>query len=901
MNINDHQLDLILNINNKNNNHSRNYNNKIEQNSDKIIHSILLDLAKVYSIEIKKQWFQIEFLSLRNSLIKNIDFIINMPNLYYLDLYQNPIESFSTFSISNSFGYLCFSPPPNYFEQKILSIEKLNTIFVLADIKDLSIKKTFLQKNPNIMVLNNDIIDFNYKIKLFSLNQGQKNNDLDIKSNNEEDKISLFLEKNNAKIDTFYANKFKVKNKEGCTNKKILDIENLIRDYNKRMLYFQKDGKINYNQLKVNIEEKRKLIAITDCYLNILELNNPNNNSYYKYIPVKEKKDINLLDNSSVHYEIDLNIFKNFTIPSLKEFLLSIFILYIFKILSKDISFELLRLILLKSHYYLENKERRKNLDKDIINILNLDSNLLLCLYYKIYDIFFGVFSNKRLSDMQVKLQMNEITDKIMDVMQHQNNFIKMMESNSDPFKKGVIIRNELILYLNQNDIFNNILMIIQYVDDYIIYNSIQKKLALKNSKDLQFFINIKNHMYFSLDKKNEKIQSMAEKKYIKTQMKSLFNNKYFFDTENYMKTNQFFMNVFLNYKHGVFYPNKNKIKKIKNNEIEEELKNKEKEKIKKLYVQNNLKSFFNIIKEKNQIKLNKNVNTLESHFTNPALKKNFKYKNKICGNEINIKLISNLTSSNYFNNNNYNKNKIKNNINIRKIDNIDFELVKKGQDKFYKTLNNFQNISTENNISKGINFDFYSHKKIKIKQNKINNDINNINTNHKMYNTAINIAKNNNIDNNKLEYLRFNSMNEVLNNLDLTNKDFFLQLKNIFDKKKNNKNSNRKKKIKLKSQRINYLIPEKKNSHKKEKNDKNHSDFYFNKTLGCKINCQKIVLSENENKSEEGNPNDFSLNNALSSIKINKNRKIKYIKSKEKIINSNSNSEYGKKIRIYN
>ena len=73
-----------------------------------------------------------------------------------------------------------------------------------------------------------------------------------------------------------------------------------------------------------------------------------------------------------------------------------------------------------------------------------------------------------------------------------------IIKNNSDPFKKAKIIRKELIFFLNENDIFNNILMIIQYVYDYIIYNSIQKKLALKNSKDLQFFLDIKNYMYFS-------------------------------------------------------------------------------------------------------------------------------------------------------------------------------------------------------------------------------------------------------------------------------------------------------------------------------------------------------------------------------------------------------------------
>ena len=44
---------------------------------------------------------------------------------------------------------------------KILSNEKLKTLFLLAEIKDTSIKKIF-SKNPNIMVLNNKILDFEY-------------------------------------------------------------------------------------------------------------------------------------------------------------------------------------------------------------------------------------------------------------------------------------------------------------------------------------------------------------------------------------------------------------------------------------------------------------------------------------------------------------------------------------------------------------------------------------------------------------------------------------------------------------------------------------------------------------------------------------------------------------------
>ena len=901
MNINDYQLDQLLNYNNlfqKTNNHSRNYNNnnKNEQNQ---IQTLILDLAKIYSIETKKTWYQIEYLSLRNSLIKNIDFIINMPNLFYLDLYQNPIEVYTPLLTSNTFGYFSFSPPLNYFEQKILSIEKLNVIFFIADIKDQSIKKNFLQKNPNIMVLNNEIIDFEYKIKLYSASMKQKNDERDSFIHSESEKLDILMNFNLSKLDTLYSNKFKVKNKEGCTNNKILEIEKFIKDYNKRMLNYQKDGKKNYNQTKVNLEEKKKLIAICDCYLNILDLNNNNESICFKYIPLKEKIDKEIIENSSIKYnEIKIIIFKKFTIPSLKEFLLSVLILFIFKILSKDISFEILKLILLKSNYYIEDRERIKSLDDDILSILNLESNLLICLYYKIYDIMFGIYSNKRLSDIQLKLQINGITDKVMNVIDHQNNFIKIIKNNSDPFKKAKIIRKELIFFLNENDIFNNILIIIQYVYDYIIYNSIQKKLALKNSKDLQFFLDIKNYMYFSLDKKQNDVQSMAEKNYNKIQMISLFNNKFFFDTENYKKTTQFFNNVFLNYKHGIFYPDKNKIKKIKNQDIEEELKNKEKEKIKKLYVQNKLNSFFNVIKEQKQLKENKNYEIFKSKYIYHRRKQNNIYKNKKNGNSLKIKTLTN--NNNFNHTKNTNSVKIKKN-NIRKIEDIDFELVKKSQDKLYKTSNNLINFYTpKKKILSGIDTYFNINKKI---YNPNNNDMisslqteTNFYTNHNMYKTSVNNLYNNNHD-----YLKLNSMNEVLNNLDISAHKYLKKLKNKFVNKNIFVHLN--KRNKTKSIKFKNIKIENKINVEGEPISQYTQGFYYNKSLGCRINYKKIILDDNFNYSGEGSkklsPLPFHLHELSSVKKLLKGKKEYNNYNIDNKTNINSYSDYGIKISL--
>lgn len=234
-NISDHQLELILNLKSisKIDNHNNIILNKSDKENKNEIHTLILDLAKIYTIDIKNKWLQIEYLSLRNSLIKNIEFIINMPNLFYLDVFQNPIETYTPLT-SSTYGFLCFSPPLNYFEQKILSIEKLNAIFLIADIKDISIKKSFLQKNPNIMVLNEEIIGFEYKIKLYTSNQGQKS------FLNEDEKNNLLFDKNHNQRDRFFTHKFTVINKEGCTNEKIKEIEKFIQEYNNRMLYFQK-------------------------------------------------------------------------------------------------------------------------------------------------------------------------------------------------------------------------------------------------------------------------------------------------------------------------------------------------------------------------------------------------------------------------------------------------------------------------------------------------------------------------------------------------------------------------------------------------------------------------------------------------------------------------------------
>ena len=158
MDVNDYLMNRILNKNNNNN------SKEIEKKENNLeLNTIIFNNAQIYSFEIKNSFNQIECLSLRDNFIKNISFLLNFPNIYYLDLYGNPIENYKPLVKIGTFGFLCISPPLNYFEKIILSLKSLNVVILQAEIKDKGIYNNFLIRNPNILVFNNTIIDFGKK------------------------------------------------------------------------------------------------------------------------------------------------------------------------------------------------------------------------------------------------------------------------------------------------------------------------------------------------------------------------------------------------------------------------------------------------------------------------------------------------------------------------------------------------------------------------------------------------------------------------------------------------------------------------------------------------------------------------------------------------------------------
>ena len=564
MDINDHLINFILNKNNDKNKESKTKNEK-----PLIINTLILNSANIYSFEIKNIYQQIECLSLRDSFLKNISFILNLPNIYYLDLYGNPIENYKPLIKIGTFGFLCISPPLNYFEKQILSLKSLNVIILQAEIKDKGIYNNFLLRNPNILVLNNTIIDFGKKIRTFNAminfryyiqNFLMEQDDFPNINNNNNNKKTTPKSINSDALnnrDIFLEKRLKTKQKK-VVNKKCLEIIKFYDEYNKNLFEIYKNNKMNFNQDILCVEEKKKFLMIYNAFNYIGNFFSKNNN-YYIY-----KSKTNLNENLSSNYpNINIEIFNNLKFLQYKEFVLSIIILYLFSILSKGITYFLILLIFKKTDYYNANNKNKTLVESDLKLLLDIDKSFLFAFYFKIYDILFEATGKNmdlnKLYEIQDRLKMIIIADKINEILSHQKNFINNYKMNTDFMQKNKIINKDFIRFLFDIKIFHKIFNIIQFVNDFIIFNNLITKLGHDFPEDMHFFTEVQGLILINFDKSNEIKESMADKNYNKIQINNLLNNKFFFKNQNYNRNKQNNSLTLYNYKHKIFYPNKKK------------------------------------------------------------------------------------------------------------------------------------------------------------------------------------------------------------------------------------------------------------------------------------------------------------------------------------------------------
>ena len=104
----------------------------------------------------------IEYLSIQNNNLINLDFIKFLPNLWYLDARNNPIENYHVLHLKNVFGFLGISLD-KYCEKSLLQVKKLNIGIIYLNL-DEQYKKYFLMNNPNIIQYNEEVLLFSDKI-----------------------------------------------------------------------------------------------------------------------------------------------------------------------------------------------------------------------------------------------------------------------------------------------------------------------------------------------------------------------------------------------------------------------------------------------------------------------------------------------------------------------------------------------------------------------------------------------------------------------------------------------------------------------------------------------------------------------------------------------------------------
>ena len=615
--INDKYLKHFLNIET---NDIKVENNK-ENKKENLINTMILDSSKIFSYELSLSFNQIECLSLQNNFIRNISFVHHLPNLYYLDLMGNNIENYKPLIKHGTFGFLSLSPPKNFLEKKILTLKQLNLIIFQVDIEDKSIYNNLITGNPNVLVLNHSIVDFSKKIRIFNTVVGLRFYIRNLLSDKSEMKLlkkknqSISNMKNNHKDeslslrDILLEKKLKIKH-HTAMNPKCVEIINFFEEYNKNLFDIFKANKSHFNNELLCNEERKKLIMIYKTLNHISKFFCQDNGNYSHIL--KENKEVHLqkrLSHSVNYPNIDINIFFYLEFSQYKEFVLSVIILYLLSIFSKDISLHLILLLFRKTKYYHECENNKFKINRNIKSLFEMSKIYLFSYYYKIYDILFDN-SEQGFDKIKERLNMNSITDKINEILSYEETFINHFNSNVS--QKNQIIIHDFIGFLFNMKIFQEIFNIFHFVNDFLIYNKLYEQLENNFQKDIHFFCEILGLLLNYYNKYNDIKEPMADQNYNKIQNNYILGNKFHF--KNVKKDK----NPFLFYNRKIFHPNKKRMDKIDNLKPFHELRKEQDIFSKQNFINNALKKFLIIKKEenkKNNLKLEINTNNSKNEY----------------------------------------------------------------------------------------------------------------------------------------------------------------------------------------------------------------------------------------------------------------------------------------------
>ena len=513
----------------------------------------------------------LQYLSLANNFLNNLNFLLKFPDLLYLDVNGNPLEDFDALNYKNIFLYLRLSAE-KYNENKILNIMGLNCGIFEMEIKDKNVLRLFKHNNKHICLFNNEVNYYVDKIKNEErriaakarrnkrrqstessnadpiIKNAIKNLNLNNKEDNSGQNESFICTERSSEDNNLGFNSFLPKPKVQLSSKlisenfkKIIQVKNesLIEIKNHfEELYNYKDkvkkkflGCITSEDL-INDDkyldiEKKKLLIIYKVYKKIEQFNDKissgkfycNNNFIIGNFFTKNVK---LYEFKQYIKVMGVNI--RFAL-----IVLTTILFFTLNIISLKLTITIIHYILKKYYKYDEHKQLP---DIKIFNKMHL-----LCFYFDYLEDF---KSKIKYAD---KTQ-NELYSKIIEILKMQKLIIlsnvlqKKLEKNNENIKKNDSVDDNckknkvsnLLLFIKDIDLNYEIFLLIEFFCDFIIYEDIEQLVINgSDSEEYSTLIILKEILeQIEFDKNNLSVKDLSNRKYYQDSLERIFNKFYF-------------------------------------------------------------------------------------------------------------------------------------------------------------------------------------------------------------------------------------------------------------------------------------------------------------------------------------------------------------------------------------
>ena len=513
----------------------------------------------------------LQYLSLINNYLSNLNFIMNFPDLLYLDVYRNPLDIFDALNYKNTFVYLRFSVE-KFNENKLLNIMGLNCIILDLEIKDKNILRIFKNNNINICLYSNEInyylekVIYEEKRKANQLKKFQRKQIKEIinynfqKSNsinnqvNKDENMSEFTDRSSVdtNIGGYNINRGYLRISEKCISENIkknieyknsflIEIKRYFDDFNENITEITKKyfGNLNSNILKINDKyvelERRKLSLIYKAYIKLNEFNEKKRQSYFYYKNNEYLDENEFTSNITIynffHYIKTLGINIRFALIILTSILF-----LTLNIIQMKLAITIIQYLLKKYYNYDEHKQFPK--------IKIYKKIHLLCIYAE----YLNDFINKlKFADKKQIILYKKIIEilKIKKLLFKSNILQKKRENVFSKNKKNDLINENIkksrisaqLEFLKELNINTEILILIEFFCDFIIYEDIEQYIIDNSGNDdYSNLIELKEILeQIEFEKNNNTVKNLSSKRYYKNKLERIY-NKFYFKNEKIKK-----------------------------------------------------------------------------------------------------------------------------------------------------------------------------------------------------------------------------------------------------------------------------------------------------------------------------------------------------------------------------